>query len=109
MPSACSNQDELLVDELSWNDYEPTPTIQEFNDANMLSLEQWLLKTIPEYSAQYPAAPPMDSAHEISMITHYIRDNALFSNLTIREPPNMWPYFATEYLSGASLVHIIRC
>ena len=51
MPNASPNQDELLVDELSWNDYEPTPTLQEFNDANMLSLEQWLFKTTPEYSA----------------------------------------------------------
>ena len=109
MPSPCSNHGELLLNEISCNEYEPTPTLQEFKEANMLSLEQWLSKTIPEYSALYPAAPPLDSTHELSTITHYIRDIASLSTLTISEPLNMWPYFATEYLSGASLLHIIRC
>ena len=108
-PTPCSNHDELLLNEISCNDYEPTPTPQEFKEANMLSLEQWLSKTIPEYSALYPAAPPLDSSHELSLITHYIRDIASLSALTIIEPPNMWLYFATEYLSAASLLHIIRC
>ena len=109
MPSPCSNHDELLLNEISCNEYEPTPTLQEFKEANMLSVEQWLSKTIPEYSDLYPAAPPLDSSHELSMITHYISDIASLSTLTISEPPNMWLYFATEYLSGASLLHIIRC
>ena len=47
MPSPCSNHDELLLNEISCNEYEPTPTLQEFKEANMLSLEQWLSKTIP--------------------------------------------------------------
>ena len=47
MPTERPNHEETLVNELSCNDYEPTPTLQEFNDANMLSLEQWLIKTIP--------------------------------------------------------------
>ena len=108
MPNERPNQEEILVDELSCNDYEPTPTLQEFNDANMLSLEQWLLKTIPQYYTLYPAAPPLNTTHEISLITHYIKDIATFSTLTINEPPNMWPYFATEYISEASLLNIIR-
>ena len=96
------------MDELSCNDYEPTPIIQEFNDATTLNLEQWLLKTIPQYYTLYPAAPPLNTTHEISLIIHYIKDIATFSTLTINEAPNMWPYFATEYMSEASLLNIIR-
>ena len=66
MPNERPNQDEILVDELSCNDYEPTPIIQEFNDANTLSLEQWLLKTIPKYNALYPAAPLLNTTHELN-------------------------------------------
>ena len=40
MPKERPNHEEILVDELSCNDYVPTPTLQEFNDAYMLSIEQ---------------------------------------------------------------------
>ena len=66
MPNERPNQGEILVDELSCNDYAPTPIIQEFNDANTLSLEQWLLKTIPKYYTLYPAAPLLNTTHEIN-------------------------------------------
>ena len=84
------NHYELLLNEISCNDYEPTPTLQEFNEANTLSMEEWLHKTIPEYTDLYPAAPPLESSHELSLITHYIRDIASHSALTTIEPPNMW-------------------
>ena len=42
------------------------------------------------------------------MISHYITDIALFSALTTIEPPDMWLYYATEYMPPASLLHIIR-
>ena len=107
-PTPSSNHHELLLNEISCNDYEPTPTLQEFNEANTLSMEEWLHKTIPEYTDLYPAAPPLESSHELSLITHYIRDIASHSALTTIEPPNMWLYYATEYMSAASLLHIIR-
>ena len=108
MPNERPNHGELLLNELSSNDYVPTPTLQEYNDANMLSLEQWLLNTIPQYYTQYPAAPPLNTTHEISLITQYIKDIATLSTLTINEPPNMWPFFATEYISEAFLLNVIR-
>ena len=108
MPNERPNHGELLLNELSSNDYLPTPTQQEYNDANMLSLEQWLLNTIPQYHTQYPAAPPLNTTHEISLITQYLKDIATFSTLTINVPLNMWPFFATEYISEAFLLNVIR-
>ena len=40
MPNERPNHEDILVNELSCNEYEPTPTLQEFNDANMLNLKQ---------------------------------------------------------------------
>ena len=108
MPNERPNHGELLLNELSSNDYLPTPTQQDYNDANMLSLEQWLLNTIPQYHTQYPAAPPLNTTHEISLITQYLKDIATFSTLTNNVPPNMWPSFATEYISEALLLNVIR-
>ena len=107
-PSTSSNHFELPLNEISCNDYEPTPTLQEHNAASTLSMEEWLYKTIPEYTDLYPAAPPLERSHELSMITHYIKDIASYSALTTIEPPDMWLYYATEYMPPASLLHIIR-
>ena len=74
----------------------------------MPSLEQWLLRAIPQYHTQYPAAPPLNSTHEISLITQYLKDIATLSTLTTNAPPNMWLLFATEYISDALLLNVIR-
>ena len=107
-PSPSSNHFELLLNEISCNDYEPTPTLQEYNAASTLSMEEWLYKTVPEYTDLYPAAPLLEKSHELSTITHYIKDIASHSALTTIEPPDMWLYYATEYMPPASLLHIIR-
>ena len=74
----------------------------------MPSLEQWLLRAIPQYHIQYPAAPPISSTHEISLITNYLKDIATLSTLTTHAPPNMWLLYATEYISDALLLNVIR-
>ena len=52
--------------------------------------------------------PPLNITHEISFITHYIKDIATFHTFTINEPQNMRPYFATEYTSEAVLLNIMQ-
>ena len=44
-----SNHLEFPLDEISCNDYAPTPTLQEHNAASTLSVEDWLSKTTGEY------------------------------------------------------------
>ena len=71
-------------------------------------MEDWLSKTTGEYIDLYPAAPPLEKAHELATITHYIGDIASHSALTTIEPPHMWLYYATEWIPPASLLHFIR-
>ena len=71
-------------------------------------MEDWLFKTTREYTDLYPAAPPLEKSHELPTITHYIKNITSHSALTTIEPPDMWLYYATEYMPPASLLHIIR-
>ena len=103
-----SNYLELPLDELSCNDYAPIPTSQEYIEASMLSVEEWVFKTTRENIVPELATLLNEDAQEAAMITQYVEDIAPHSGLTTIEPPNMWLYFATEWLPPASLLHLIQ-
>ena len=77
-------------------------------EANMLNFDQWLLRAIPQYHTHYPQHPPISCSQEISSISHYLKDIADMSTLTTDAPPNMWLLYATEHITDALLLKIIR-
>ena len=99
---------QFLPTESPTNNLPLSLTHQEHIEANMPSMEQWLLRAIPQYHTQYPAAPPISNTQEINLITHYLKDIATLSTLTTDAPPNMWLLYATEYISDALLLNVIR-
>ena len=74
----------------------------------MLSVEGWVYKTTRENTLPELATLLNEDAQEPAMIAQYVEDIAPHSGLTTIEPPNMWPYFATEWLPPASLLHLIQ-
>ena len=84
------------------------PSESPSNNPPPLSLNQWLLRAIPQYHTHYPKNPPISCTQEISLITHYLKDIATMSTLTTDAPPNMWLLYATEYITDALLLKVIR-
>ena len=77
-------------------------------EENMLNFEQWIHKAIPQYHTQYPEKPPINCAQEINLLTRYLEDIATISTLTTNAPPKTWLLFATDYITDALLLYVIR-
>ena len=77
-------------------------------EENMLNFEQWIHKAIPQYHTQYPEKPPINCAQEINLLTRYLEDIATISTLTTNAPPKTWLLFATDYITDALLLNVIR-
>ena len=99
---------EVPLDDLSCNEYAPIPTPQDYTEALLLSVTGWVYKTMRENIVPELATLLNEDAQEPAMIAQYVEDIAPHSGLTTIEPPNMWPYFATEWLPPASLLHLIQ-
>ena len=77
-------------------------------EERMLNFEQWTHKAIPQYHTQYPQKPPINCAQEINLLIRYLEDIATISTLTTNAPPKTWLLFATDYITDARLLNVIR-
>ena len=77
-------------------------------EERMLNFEQWTHKAIPQYHTHYPMKPPIHCTQEVNLLIRYLEDIATFSTLTTNAPPKTWLLFATDYITDARLLNVIR-
>ena len=99
---------DLPMENVSMHNLAPEPTMQNFEEALILTVEEWARRTIQaNANSELPRLLDADE-QDLAKIVLYVNDISPHFRIVPECPPSLWIWCATEWLPGLSLLQQLQ-